>query len=112
MTQFINKETINLARAAHEAGDISGAYQILADAGDSYAKFAASITGGNGGLLVNTVRSLWENSSSGSLERWDSVAQQHQLQYLDLVGDDGRLPSTFEIEASSFRLDLTRFKYP
>jgi hypothetical protein len=53
MTQNINHETISLARAAHEAGDIPGAYQILADAGDSYAKFAASITGGNGGLLVN-----------------------------------------------------------
>ncbi len=97
----ISQSVIDEARSLNDAGQVQLAYQVLSSAGDNYSGWAADIVGESGGLFQGTVRSLWENQVSGSTQHFDTVAAQHQSNYITILeNNQGRLPTTYEIENS------------
>ncbi|MDG1456461.1 MAG: hypothetical protein P8Q92_00905 [Pseudoprimorskyibacter sp.] len=97
----ISQSVIDEARYFNDAGQVQLAYQVLSSAGDNYSWWAADIVGESGGLFQGTVRSLWENQVSGSTQHFDTVAAQHQSNYITILeNNQERLPTTYEIENS------------
>ena len=56
MSVTIPQEIIDQAILLNEAGDVVGAYQLLADAGDNYAAAALGIVDGVPDIMGDTVK--------------------------------------------------------
>jgi hypothetical protein len=112
MTTQVSESIANQALALNASGDLEGAYQILADAGDTYSGFGAQIVSGEANIWSNTVRSLWENIQPGSLDSWTDVATLHQRTYIEtIINNNFNLPNTYQIE-SSYQNALNSYGFP
>ncbi len=104
MALVINQTVLNKANNKLLAGDVAGAWQALADAGDSYAKRAAAIFGQQDSLFAQLVEVQWSLHATPEqiAQNFDLVAKQHLTQYLELIDSSGefRLPDTMQIETS------------
>lgn len=55
MSKTISKAAYDAAKAKADAGDVHGAWQALADAGDNYARAGAAIMDPNGDSFIKAV---------------------------------------------------------
>lgn len=103
----IDQSYVDLARTRLNNGDVSGAYQALADGGDSYA--AAALTADTPSLLGRVVEKYWDKvyGPEARQEKWDDVAETHAERYLQNIEDSptNLIPNTVFIE-DSYALSL------
>lgn len=105
----IDQSYVDLARTRLNNGDVSGAYQALADGGDSYAAAAAALTADTPSLLGRVVEKYWDKvyGPEARQEKWDDVAETHAERYLQNIEDSptNLIPNTVFIE-DSYALSL------
>ncbi|MDD9875066.1 MAG: hypothetical protein OXU22_05960, partial [Gammaproteobacteria bacterium] len=109
MSKTISKAVYNAAQAKADAGDVHGAWQVLADAGDNYARAGAEIMNPNGDSFIKAVvEKTWELSVGLDVynAKFTEVASHHLSGYLKIIdinmggGNSAALPTTFQIETS------------
>lgn len=88
MATSITQAALDAAQMYLEQGNVSGAWQALADAGDRYAQNAANITNPNvDNFAQNLVQSTWEATVGldSFNQNFDVVAQSHVQNYIRLI---------------------------
>lgn len=102
-----NQDIISATLSLINSGNISAAWALLAANGDSYADNAAAVTSKNPGaekdrLYSELIKYHWINTVGEDAynQYFDQVAQQHAYNYIDIIQDKNRLPTTTEIAES------------
>jgi hypothetical protein len=89
---YLSTSVIDHATSLLNQGDVSGAWQVLADNGDTYADNAAVVTGNADNptdkFYQYMVKNNWSNATGGSEAYntyFNDVAQQHLQNYLNML---------------------------
>jgi len=109
MSKAITEAAYHAAKAKADAGDTFGAWQVLAGAGDNYARAGARIMDPNGDSFIKAmVGKTWEFSVGLGVynAKFSTVAAHHLSGYLTIIKESidkkegAVLPTTFQIEES------------
>jgi hypothetical protein len=126
MALHITESVLEEAQALNKAGNVAGAYRVLAEAGDNYSQNALVVIeeiAAPESIYARIVQVHWERVAPGALEtHFMAVGQLHQSQYRELIeevsmgtNEDGEqlylLPDSIQIE-NSYRDALDFFGLP
>lgn len=100
---YLSPDVIGQATDLLSQGDVSGAWQVLADHGDGYADDAAHVTGepqnATDKAYQYMVHHHWDNvtgSPDAYNNYYNDVAKMHLTNYLNMLSD-GKIPTTNDI---------------
>ncbi|MEJ2622403.1 MAG: hypothetical protein P8163_19780 [Candidatus Thiodiazotropha sp.] len=116
----ITESVLEQAQALNASGDVSGAYRVLAEAGDNYSQNALVVIeeiNDPESIFARIVQTHWDRVVPGARQtHFMAVGALHQFQYLQLIERERRgltengeqrylLPNSIEIE-NSYRTAL------
>ncbi|MET0067325.1 MAG: calcium-binding protein [Candidatus Thiodiazotropha sp.] len=97
MALTITESILNEAKALNAAGDVAGAYRVLASVGDNYSQNALVVIeeiDEPDSIFARIVQAHWDRVAPGARQtHFMEVGALHQLQYLQLIEDEIRDPN-------------------